>query len=91
MLILRCGQNLDYILGTCILCCFPSQKLLRRPPLVQSSTFLTWLRLSYPSFREMLAQNILALKEQMLQFDVDLIHSIEKGSTKNVNPLTLTL
>jgi hypothetical protein len=58
---------------------FPDQKLLRRPPLVQSSTFFTWIRLAYPQFRNLLFDRIEELGRNMKAYDVELVQNIEKG------------
>jgi len=47
---------------------FPDQKLLRRPPLIQSSTLFTWIRLAYPHFRDLLSQPIQVLHTAMLDY-----------------------
>ena len=65
---------------------FPTHKLLRRPPLVQSAAFLTWLRLAYPTFRDQLVTQLQSLKKQMLQFDVELVDIIGTGGSKQPNP-----
>ena len=62
---------------------FPKQRLLRRPPLVQSSTLFTWLRLAYPYFRPQL----LARDDGMLTYDIKLMKSIESGlKVPKLNP-----
>ena len=72
--------------STRILCLVPESKLLRRPPLVHSTTFFSWLRLSYPSFRRDLAKAIQEMKEQMLKFDVQLVDEILETGEKKMNP-----
>ena len=58
---------------------FPDQKLLRRPPLLQSSTFFTWIRLAYPEFRDVLRERIREQANAMVNYDIELVHSIETG------------
>ena len=61
------------------------KKLLRRPTLLQSSTFLTWLRMAYPSFRTELTQTILLLKKQVLVCDIEIVNAFAAGE-KKTNP-----
>ena len=61
---------------------FPTQRLLRRPRLVQSSTFLTWIRFSYPHFRGELFDNLQALRQRMLDFDLKLIDQLAAARSK---------
>jgi len=66
---------------------FPDQKLLRRPPLVQSSTFFTWIRLAYPHFRHHLIAHINESRTAMLECDIKLSANIEQGvRVEKLNP-----
>ena len=58
---------------------FPEQKLLRRPPLVQSSTFFTWIRLAYPTFREPLQESVVVARRDMIDYDIKLVQQLERG------------
>src|SRR3569623_2511798 len=49
---------------------FPTQNLFFRPKLVTSSTFFTWLRASYPSFRKQLITTLNCLKYLSVLYDV---------------------
>ena len=64
---------------------FPTQRLLRRPSLVLSSTLITWIRLAFPRFRDYLIAKITELRYTMLDFDVNLVTNLERGiaTTKN--------
>ena len=66
-------------LGDAFWTIFPTQKLLRRPPLVQCSTMFTWIRLSYPHFRNHLLAKIDEMRDAMLDFDINLTSNIEQG------------
>ena len=57
---------------------FPTQKLLRRPPLVQSSTLFICIRLAFPQFRIHLVTKIIELRAAMLDCDLNLA-KIEQG------------
>ena len=65
---------------------FPTQRLLRRPRLVQSSTFLTWIRFSYPHFRGELFDNLQTLRQKMLDFDRKLTDELATARSKKDNP-----
>ena len=58
---------------------FPDSKLLRRPPLLQSSTLFTWMRLAHPEFRDLLQDRIEELSNDMKTYDIELVKSIETG------------
>ena len=74
-------------LGDAFWAIFPTQKLLRRPPLVQSSTLFTWIRLSFPHFRNHLDAKIIELRAAMLDFDINLTTNIEHGvRAEKLNP-----
>ena len=48
---------------------FPTTTLLRKPSLFKSSIFFTWLRVSYPKFREDLLATLEQLKKEYLDLD----------------------
>jgi len=49
---------------------FPDQSIYFRPSLTKSSTFFTWLRVSYPFFRQQLHFTLNTLKHLSLLYDV---------------------
>ena len=49
---------------------FPHSSLMRKPSLFKSSVFFTWLRVSYPSFRDEMVQTVQQLKREYLQLDM---------------------
>jgi hypothetical protein len=66
---------------------FPKQRLLRRPPLVQSSTLFTWLRFAYPYIRPQLLASINEMRDGMLTYDIKLVESLESGvKVPKLNP-----
>src|SRR4029079_15420593 len=65
---------------------FPSQKLLRRPKLLQCSTFFTWLRLCYPAFREFLKESLSQLCHLSLAFDLCNVKKCEAKLRPESNP-----
>ena len=58
---------------------FPSQVLLRRPKLLQSVTFLTWLRLAYPSVRPALTAAVVELRRLLVDWEVKQIRQVRDG------------
>ena len=66
-------------LGPAFFALFPDQRLLRRPKLVQSATFLTWLRMAYPAFREQLKAAIGKVQASMILWERERIRSIRQG------------
>ena len=69
----------DTFIGTAFFHLFPSQKLLRRPKLIKMSTFFTWLRLCYTSFRQFLIDTLSHLRLLSLQFDINMVKDCEAG------------
>lgn len=67
---------------------FPEQRLLRRPKLVQSSIFFTWMRLAYPQFRESLQLALVAVKKSMLDWERERLLRVfdRKEGKKSENP-----
>jgi len=65
---------------------FPTQMLLFRPKLVQSSTFFSWLRLSYPLFRAKLMAAIETTRVAALQEDVDTVKRLEEKKVGEILP-----
>ena len=55
---------------------YPTQNIMRRPKLSQSSTFFMWLRLAYPSFREKLNTS---MKDAPLQRKLNIIRQSQSG------------
>ena len=54
---------------------------------MQSSTLFTWIRLSYPHFRNHLLAKIDEMRDAMLDFDINLITNIEQGvRVQKLNP-----
>ena len=75
-----------YILADAFWAIFPKQRLLRRPPLIQSSTLFT-LRLAYPHFRPQLLASINEMRDGMLTYDIKLVESLESGvKVPKLNP-----
>ena len=64
---------------------FPDDKLLNRPKLVKCTTFLTWLRVSYVSFRTLLLDMIQKNRTSSLELDVDNVRSCLAGNTSKYN------
>jgi hypothetical protein len=74
-------------LGPAFFALFPTQMLMFRPKLIQSSTFFTWLRLAYPTFRGHLVQSISVLRARSLAHDVKSAEIIVAGgSVDGSNP-----
>ena len=65
---------------------FPSQNLFLRPRLVTSSTFFTWLRASYPSFRPLLLQSLRTLKFLRTSYDIRYTIELKKKNFLVRNP-----
>ena len=66
---------------------FPSDMLLKRPSLTKCSTFFTFMRQCYPTFRAFLLENIDRLRSLTLQFDIDNVSlCIENKPINNNNP-----
>jgi hypothetical protein len=66
---------------------FPSQRLLRRPSLILSSTLITWIRFAFPRFKDYLITKITELRYAMLDFDVNLVTNLERGIvTTKISP-----
>jgi len=58
---------------------YPSNTLMRRPKNTQSSTFFTWLRLAYPSFREKLVASIATLKSAVSEWQLAFLRARREG------------
>ena len=58
---------------------FPDDNLMRRPKLLQSSTFFTWMRLCYPAIRDDLQQAVLTAKQELLGLQRDHILQLLDG------------
>ena len=56
---------------------FPDSALFKRPKLLVSQTFFTWIRLAYPSFRDYLLRQFTSLRDQALQLDSLIVENIE--------------
>ena len=65
---------------------WPKQKLLRRPTLVKCTTFFTFLRLCYPSFRSFLLETLGKLRVLAISFDVESTNKCVAGGTPSSNP-----
>jgi len=53
-----------------LLALFPDQTLLDRPKLIQSTTFLVWMRLTYPHFKSELMKALQQLKTILAADDI---------------------
>lgn len=65
---------------------FPSQNLFLRPRLLTSSTFFTWLRAAYPSFRPLLLQSLTTLKVLRTIYDIQYTRVLKKRKVLGKNP-----
>lgn len=63
---------------------FPDAKLMSRPKLTQSSTFFTWLRLAYPSFRQTLSDAVRAAKETFMEWSLQHTLDVKAGRVSEV-------
>src|SRR5215467_10383649 len=59
-----------------------------RPRLSQSSTFFTWLRMSYPSFRDDLLTARRTVKQRVLSWQREYVQAVRQGQEveKKINP-----
>ena len=64
----------------------PSQNLLLRPRLVTSSTFITWLRASYPSFRPLRLQSLRTLRFLRTSYDIRYTIELKRKNVLIRNP-----
>lgn len=65
---------------------FPDQNLFFRPRLVASSTFFTWLRAAYPSFRPLLLLSLDTMKHLRNLYDIQYTAELKKYKTLARNP-----
>ena len=65
---------------------FPTQNLFIRPRLVVSSTFFTWLRASYPSFRPLLLETMKTLKALRTLYDIQYTIELKRHKLLPRNP-----
>ena len=65
---------------------FPKQNLFLRPRLLVSSTFFTWMRAAYPSFRRQLHSSLNLLKHLSIMYDVQYTISLKKKTILKRNP-----
>ena len=66
---------------------FPVEKLMQRPRLSQSSTFFTWLRMSYPSFRDALRTARRTVKQRVLSWQREYVQAVRQGQeVEKINP-----
>jgi len=67
---------------------FPREVLLRRPKLLQSVTFFSWLRLTYPHIRVTLQDAILNKRKELLDWEVKQLQAVREGKLeeKKSNP-----
>ena len=66
---------------------YPDQKLLSRPKLVLSSTFFTWLRLSYPHFRPQLSNALARAAADLVASDLKHCQAVGKRKSAGSNRL----
>ena len=69
-------------LGPAFFHLFSKQKLLRRPKLTHSSTFFSWLRLCYPSFRHELSKAMESVRQSLLKFELAHIRAIKRRTSR---------
>jgi hypothetical protein len=65
---------------------FPDSKLMRRPKLMQSSIFFSWLRLAYPGFRVKLHNAVATSQASMLQWERSRAVRVLEGKELKVQP-----
>ena len=65
---------------------FPKQNLFFRPRLLVSSTFFTWMRAAYPSFRGQLLSSLNTLKHLSLIYDVQYTINLKQKTVLKRNP-----
>jgi len=65
---------------------FPNQNLFLRPRLMTSSTFFTWLRLSYPYFRPLLLNSLNTIKFLRTTYDIQYTVELKRKKKLPKNP-----
>ena len=65
---------------------FPNQNLFLRPRLMTSSTFFTWLRAAYPSFRQDLLSSLRTIRLLRTLYDIHYTNELKKRKLLPKNP-----
>lgn len=65
---------------------FPTQNLFLRPRLMTSSTFFTWLRAAYPSFRPLLLSSLRTIRILRSLYDMQYTIELKKHNALPKNP-----